>query len=523
MVAALLKLRFRILGNTLRRHPWQLVGFIFGALYGLMLLFLATAGSLALGFAGPEVPRALVMVVLGSAVTIGWWLLPMIRFGMEDILDPSRLITFPVPPRRMFLAIALSSMLGIPAIVTILFALAASLAWVLSPLALVAAIVCHLLGVIICILGSRALTTAAAGVTSGRRFREIAGIIVMVPLVLAGPIAMFLGEGISNIGAGLEQAGQVLGWTPLGIAWAVPGDIAAGNGLLAAARFVVLLVMVAIVVLWSEKVIRRSLENPTQTRQAARTQSGPGLFRFFPATPAGAIAARSLIYWLRDPRYARQLYMIPILVALFVFYAAFTDNNSLVIVAVAVVGLSMGMAIYADVSYDGSAYALHILRGIRGVDDRLGRVWAASVLGVPLTLATVLVVTAVTGSWETLPALLALGLGSLLTGLGTASVASAMLVIPVPEAGASPFASTPGSGMPTMLATFGVMGAMLVLMIPTIVFSILAYTVDSGFGWAALACALAIGGGAVAGGIALGGRTLDKRQVTLYARLLARA
>ena len=36
MVATVLRLRYRILGNTLARSPWQLVGFCFGMLGALL-------------------------------------------------------------------------------------------------------------------------------------------------------------------------------------------------------------------------------------------------------------------------------------------------------------------------------------------------------------------------------------------------------------------------------------------------------------------------------------------------------
>ena len=50
MVATLLRLRFRVLGNQLARSPWQLVGFIFGAIYGLGLLAGIAVGLVLLGF-----------------------------------------------------------------------------------------------------------------------------------------------------------------------------------------------------------------------------------------------------------------------------------------------------------------------------------------------------------------------------------------------------------------------------------------------------------------------------------------
>ena len=38
-----------------------------------------------------------------------------------------------------------------------------------------------------------------------------------------------------------------------------------------------------------------------------------GLFSLLPATPTGAVTARSLTYWLRDPRYGGSLMVIPLL------------------------------------------------------------------------------------------------------------------------------------------------------------------------------------------------------------------
>ena len=44
----------------------------------------------------------------------------------------------------------------------------------------------------------------------------------------------------------------------------------------------------------------------------ARERGGLGWFALTPSTPAGGIAARSLIYWLRDPRYIVNLAIVPV-------------------------------------------------------------------------------------------------------------------------------------------------------------------------------------------------------------------
>ena len=63
MVATVLKLRYRILGNTLARRPWQLVGFCFGVLGALSTLGLVVAGIIALAvFQGLDVARTVAVL-----------------------------------------------------------------------------------------------------------------------------------------------------------------------------------------------------------------------------------------------------------------------------------------------------------------------------------------------------------------------------------------------------------------------------------------------------------------------------
>ncbi|KXZ61136.1 hypothetical protein Mlaev_00776 [Microbacterium laevaniformans] len=71
MVATVLRLRYRILGNTLARRPWQLVGFCFGILWAIGILTSVIAGLVAVVvFQGLEAARATV-VIGGSALVLG--------------------------------------------------------------------------------------------------------------------------------------------------------------------------------------------------------------------------------------------------------------------------------------------------------------------------------------------------------------------------------------------------------------------------------------------------------------------
>lgn len=117
MVATLLRLRFRVLGNQLARSPWQLVGFIFGCLYGLGVLAGVVVGLVLLGFGELQLATQ-VIVGVGSLVTLGWALVPLVAFGVDTTLDPDRLVVYPMTLSRMMTALAIAGVCGIPGIIT---------------------------------------------------------------------------------------------------------------------------------------------------------------------------------------------------------------------------------------------------------------------------------------------------------------------------------------------------------------------------------------------------------------------
>ena len=72
MVATVLRLRYRVLFNTLVRSPWQLVGFIFGGLWALGALLVLVAGLVVLAIGqGPDQART--VVVLGMTATLSYF------------------------------------------------------------------------------------------------------------------------------------------------------------------------------------------------------------------------------------------------------------------------------------------------------------------------------------------------------------------------------------------------------------------------------------------------------------------
>ncbi|WP_026851645.1 hypothetical protein [Glaciibacter superstes] len=523
MVAHLVRLRLLVLWNSLRRSPWQMVAVILGALYGLGMLALAAAGLVALSAASPDLARTIV-VLAGSAVVLGWVIIPLFAAGMDQTLDPAKLVTFPIPLNSLFVGLLVSGVLGIPGVLTLLGALATAGTWWQHPFAALIAVVCAFVGMLTCVVASRMVASISTGLASGRRFREISGIIAFVPLVLLGPIIVFVSSGLRDSSDALPGLAEALSWTPLGAIWSVPADVVLGNGGAAALKFVIALATLALCAWIWRASLSRSQVSPMQSASRKQVQGKLGFFGRLPATPTGAVAARALTYWLRDPRYARQFIIVPLIPVLMLFYANNMQSLGFLNATAPLVALLMSLSIFTDVAYDNTAFALHVSKGVSGVADRAGRVIALGSIALPAVLVLAVATVWISDAWSILPGLLGLTLGVLFSGLGLASVSSSLIVVPVPAPGDSPFKSPPGGGFTTGLMMFAAWGILLVLVIPELALAIIGFTTGQVlFGWIALVVGVVLGAGLLVAGIRVGGARLDRSAAELLARLTRQA
>lgn len=521
MVATLLRLRFRVLGNQLARSPWQLVGFILGALYGALILVGIVAGLVALGFADVRL-AGIVIVGAGSLVTLGWALIPLVAFGVDTTLDPDRLVVFPLTTSRMMVALTLAAVCGIPGIITSAAAIATIATWAHWPAALVAWLVSTPLAVLTAVVASRAVATVASGFGGGRRFREVAGILIFIPLILAGPIIVGLANGVTVNADTIAELVPLLGWTPLGAAWAVPADAAAGDLPAAAAKLLIALATLAALWLLWRASLARSLVRPRLTSAAAVRAGSIGWFGRVPSGAAGAVFARSLTYWTRDPRYLRQLIAVPLVPVLLWFYARDGDPFVALAFSAPIIAFIIGIVVYADISYDGTAFGTEVATGARGRADRLGRILAAAAVAVPLVLLAAALPFVFAGDWTQLPGILGMALGILFTCYGVCAVTSAQLVVPVPGSGDNPFKRVPGTTFLQGMAFFGIWLVALALSAPAIIVGLIGYFMQNPtLSWIAFAIGIVGGTAVLVAGILIGGRMLDSTGPVLLARLKA--
>ena len=297
-------------------------------------------------------------------------------------------------------------------------------------------------------------------------------------------------------------------------------DLAAGRPGPAAVKLLIALATLA-ALLWCWKLLlERALVNPPYAGSGSRKGGKLGLFGLLPATPAGAVTARALTYWLRDPRYSGSLVVVPLLPILLVFQGSQSGDFGTLAIAAPLSAFLLAWSISADVSYDNTAFALHVATGVRGMDDRLGRALACLAFALPVVLIFAVGQNFLTGSWQALPGQLGLSLGILFSGLGLSSVVSARYTVAVPLPGDSPFKKPPGNVGQTLAVQFAGMAILALLVLPEAALLIAELvTGNAVFGWANLVVGPVLGLALFGAGVRLGGRWLDARGPELLAQL----
>ena len=223
----------------------------------------------------------------------------------------------------------------------------------------------------------------------------------------------------------------------------------------------------------------------------------------------GAVAARSLTYWLRDPRYAAAVAVVPVMVLLLWFFGR---GGGPLLAAGVVVAFVMGWSLSADIAYDDTAFWTHVAAPIGGRVDRAGRALAGMLVGGVVVLATDVLVLGVSGRWDATVPVLGMSLGVLAVGVGASSIYSARVVYPVPKPGDNPFSTPQGSSLAVMLTQSLGMLLLLVVCLPTVGLGIAAVVTGHPV-LQALTLVVGLGSGAAAlvAGVRVGGGLYDRR------------
>lgn len=522
MVTQFLGLKLQLLANLFRRSPWRIVGIAIGLLYGLALAIGIVIVLVGLRQVNDvEVVRD-GMIVAGSLVVLGFMLVPLV-FGVDDTMDPRAFAVLGIPNRQLSLGLAVSALIGVPSVVLTIVLLGTVVTWSRGVIETLLALISAALLLATCVLAARVSTSIAAFLLTTRRSREVTGIIGVLALVMISPVVVLL-INVDWARDGLDVLGGIarnLGWTPLGAAWAVPGDAAAGAW---GPAFLKLLIAVATVyLLWLawQALVGKMLVTPGR-ETPVKHYGGLGWFDRMPPTPLGAIAARSLTYWARDSRYWASLVMIPVVPVLAVvpLSIAGVPGGDLALLPVPMMCLFLGWATHNDVAFDSTAVWLHTASGTRGFADRVGRLIPVLLVGIPLIGLGSAVSIYLYGDWAALPSMLGVSTSLLLTGLGVASFTSARYPYPATRPGDSPFTQPQASDTASALIQSLTFAGAIALSLPSIILGLQGVFSDASRHMPALYWGLGVGLGTLVVGVWLGSRTFERRGPEILASAL---
>ena len=514
MVAPLIAVRLRSQLSALRSSPWAMVGYILLVLMLLPLFVGLTVGLSYLRFL-PDV-RSPLMLTAGAVLVLVWTFGSVLFFAMDDSVSPQRLVLFPLRSRDLLVPLLVSDLLTLPGVFTLLVCCGFMIGWATDPLLTITGIASTALGVVTGMLAGRILVTSLSRWLAARRSRDLLYVVLLLGLIAISWGGPLLSRGMFNLDLNreaIELVGDAAGWSPMGWAWSLPADLAAGRSGVAALRLALALVLLAAMIwLWSRQ-LDRALTSPLPSAGGgAPTVSSPWLDRLFPPNPAGAIAARNLRYLRRDPRRFASVLVI-MATPFFVVFMNMVRDEKLIpefLWLVAALATWMGgISALQDTPMDGSALWLHAVSGIRGFEDRLGRLMANSLIYGGTFAMTMVLASTLLGAWGVFPFAFGLGLGTLIANQGMSLLISSFLNGTAPPPGTNPFASTSkGQGAAFLASVLQMIGsAILLLPAAGMVFASYRFPL---LGWLFLPVGPVLGLLAALGLISLGGRRLDR-------------
>lgn len=517
MVAELLGLKLRMLVNEFRGSARQVGGRLLwlALAIGVPLLVVAWLGLLVERRDGAFDDA---VTVIGAALPVLSLAVPVL-LPRRDPMHPRAFIPYGLRPTAVAGVLVLLAVIGLPTMVLGILLVGIARLWpeVGAPggAAIVAALGLYLVCLLLTIVGTAIGGTSSRG--RGRTIARVAAAVLLLVLavravpVLFGDPRYFFGR-LTELGASLADA-------PIA---ALPRHPALARDGIAAPDALVLLaaVLVAAALWFGWRLWIGRVMSGRSGRGLVSGRSSAGWLSFMPTSPTGAIAARSILYWLRDPRYRGSYALLPALPFLMVgagWIGGVPTQQTVLAVLPAMVLVLAWATLHNDVAHDSTAIWMHLVADTRGGADRLGRLVPPLVLGAVLIAVGAPLSAALFADQRVTPALVGVCSALLLGAVGISSAVSARFPYPAPRPGDGAFDSPQTSGgNPGATQALTFFGSVLVA-VPALLASWMWFTREGEWNLIALGVGLGMGLLVLLIGIRVGARAFERRGPELLA------
>ena len=540
MIFTMVRLRWALTFSVMRKSIWQKIGFGIVIVFGLAIIC-------ALGFAGFQAGKYLdpgmladtknwqefqvVPIMIASIASIFTLFINLFMLGSDTTLKSRSFALYGIPHVKQQAGMLLGSLFGA-------FSISCTIALALWSLAyrkfgivpVLVSVIAAPLYVATIVSLSKMLIELLDTILINKRSRNIFYIVIFVAYMIFVSSMNRHGSSSNEIVFGSSFC-AASAFTPLSAAIALPLDAINGNWLALAIRFLICVVTIA--ACFAISVFCAKLE-PKLLRGEQKTvvkTKGIGLFALVPDNIVGAIIARIISVMRRD---MRQLFLL--LTPLFILVVAGgTSFNAKGFGSIAQdIGVSswlmyaallMGMVVGNNIAYDGTAFTMHAIIGVKGLHDRLAHaiVWSVicavyfAILGIGVYVFLFFVANVHQNMNAVMfQTLSPIGVAFATIGIGLISSCIAMYPVPSIE---KPFSRPQGSAGARSFAPIGFSLLSAVCMIPSAAAVIVFLLLAPQLLWIAFILFVVNGFVVLVVGVILGGKVMDKRMIRIVENL----
>ncbi|GGO81175.1 hypothetical protein [Nonomuraea cavernae] len=475
-VALFAQLKLRLLAGNLRGDLSRKLGFVFTLVMAVLLAALGFFLMSLIRLAPHDIATDIVIVVY-TFFLIGWMIVPLLAFGLDDTIDPARLSLFPLSTGRLALGMFTASATGVWPAATLIVTAGALAGLATGVGGLLVGLVAVLLQFALCLVTSRLITTALSGALRTRRGRDVLAVAAIFVVLLAQLPNLLVNSDLGDPLAILRGTADAFRWAPSGLAAHAISD----GGLVGLAELAVLALIVLLVGWLWIKALSRALVMPDSSTQAASVRKESGLVdRFLPDGPLAAVVTKELKYIRREPRFRVGWFSAVVVTVVLAFSLGNSIGDSsggevgpwLAILLTSSGALMIALQSGNAYGIDGPSIWMNVVacgseESFR--TDLAGRHLANAALATPVLLLISVAASLFSGNpGAIVPALLA-GWGALGIGLGVGSVTSVTIPYTVPERLNAFSGAAPGQGGQAFASSMGALLGIMALSLPFVV------------------------------------------------------